>query len=219
MKIRQKISAGAVLVFAALFVGSASAATVSIDFSTLAQGSVANSDPNAVAGGITFAPATFLPTLDSNGIPIPGSEHWQVDTSSSAVTVESTIAQGWGTPPSGTPNALDARLSPVLLRSNGSSISGLSFLLPNSTFGDAPPSQILFLGSGGSVLGLFNFTEGVPNASNSFVAPAGAPVTDVLLASGTMYRDLSVSTVPLPAAAWLLVSGLGLLGLRRRKEA
>ena len=44
-------------------------------------------------------------------------------------------------------------------------------------------------------------------------------VADPAFGSGLYSLNLSYAPVPLPAAAWLLMSGLGLFGLRRRQES
>jgi hypothetical protein len=209
----------ALLVLAVAFLRPAAASTVTLGFGSVSAGSAANNDPAAIAAGITFDGGLYDYSYDSNGLPIPGTLHWQIDALAPAITIESTTALGWGTPSSGTANALDARFSPVLMHLAGpSTVNSLSFTLPNSTLGTLGASQILFLGAGGSVLSLFNYAQGSPNATFT-MSTAISGVTDILFASGTLYRNITLdaSPVPLPAALPLLLSGLGLLGVRGRR--
>ena len=190
----------------------------SINFDSLAAGMNADSDPVAIGLGITFNNAAWLPDLDSDGLEIPGSEHWQADSSwPGPVTVENTLLNGWGTAPSGQ-NALDARWSPILLQFAAAVDIGIfSVMLPDSAFGNLFESDILFLDAAGNTLYDLAYFQGQPLAAVSL--PTTVPgVKNILLASGTFYDNMSVTAVPEPGALWLLITALaGGAGLRRRE--
>jgi hypothetical protein len=187
-----------------------------INFDSLAEGADANLDANAIALGITFNNAIYLPTLDVDGIAIPGTEHWQIDTG--LVTAENTSAQGYGVAPSGQ-NALDARWSPILMDfATAMDIGSFSFTLPNSTYGNLPASDILFLDAAGNTLFDLAYFQGNPLANVSLPTSV-LGVKDILLASGTFYDNINVTAVPVPGAIWLFGSALmGFMGVSRRNK-
>jgi hypothetical protein len=188
-----------------------------IDFDGLATGANANLDLSAIALGITFNNAIFLPNLDADGIAIDGSEHWQIDTG--LVTAENTSAQGWGVAPSGQ-HALDGRWSPVLMNfAKAMDIGSFSFTLPNSTYGNAGPTDILFLDASGNMLYDLVYSQyNNPLATVSLLTPV-LGVKDVLFASGTFYDNINVTAVPVPGALGLFASALmGFLGFSRRNK-
>ncbi|MEI6067449.1 MAG: hypothetical protein WCP96_08930 [Methylococcaceae bacterium] len=191
-----------------------------INFDRLAAGANANLDLSANALGITFNNAAFLPTLDGDGIAIVGSEHWQID-NTHPVTAENTFAQGWGVSPSGQ-NALDARAQPVLMGfASAMDIGSFSFTLPNSTYGNTSPTDILFLDASGNTLYDLVYSQyNNPLAIVSLLTPV-LGVKDIVLASGTFYDDINVAAVPVPGAVWLFGSALmGFMGfLRLNKKA
>ena len=190
-----------------------------INFDSINAGSDANTDPVAVAMGLTFNNAAFLPNLDADGIAIPGSEHWQIDTTSGLTTAENTSLQAWGTAPSGT-NALDARWSPILLSfASATDLGGFSFQLPNSTYGNPPPNDVLFLNASGTTLYDLAYNQGVALSTVSLPTTLSG-VSQILLPSGTFYDNVNVAAVPVPGAIWLFGTAImGFLGLRRNKKA
>jgi hypothetical protein len=190
-----------------------------INFDGIAAGANANSDAVAQAMGITFHNAAWLPNQDSYGVDIVGSEHWQIDTTvADLVTAENTSVQGWGVAPSAQ-NALDARWSPILMDfTTAMDIGSFSFTLPNSTYGNPPPSDILFLDVAGNTLYDLKYAQGNPLANVSLPASV-LGVKDIVLASGTFYDNISVAAVPVPGAVWLFGSALmGFMGVSRRNK-
>lgn len=59
-----------------------------------------------------------------------------------------------------------------------------------------------------------------PNATNPMVSLAGQTVTDDLIAAGGGGANVAAAPIPVPAAVWFMLSGLGaLLGFGRKKSA
>lgn len=79
-------------------------------------------------------------------------------------------------------------------------------------------------GSVGSALGFYSFRRSAIGAGDPFIATqyansAGAVASWLLGADGTLTFSSLPTTVPLPAAAWLLLSGLASLGVISRRKA
>ena len=99
-------------------------------------------------------------------------------------------------------------------------LTGFSVAMDNSSYGFPANVNLLFLDTNGQTVqpsGSFqqNITTGF---GVTFLAPA--TVSAVLLPSGKFYDNITVTAVPVPAAAWLLGSGLlGFVGVARRSKA
>lgn len=78
-------------------------------------------------------------------------------------------------------------------------------------------------GNVGSVLGFYSFRRSAIGAGDPFIATqyanAGGAATWLLSADGTLTYNLEASPVPLPAAVWLLLSGLAGVGVVGRRKA
>lgn len=208
----------------ALLAGLAAAQAAQADtlnFDTIAAGADANTDPVAASLGITFKNAALVLNQDADGIDIPGTEHWAQDPSAVGVpvTVENVALQGYGAAPSGL-NALDARWSPIELSfASAQDLVNFSFTLPDSTLGNLSPDVIHFVDSNGlSIPGSdFGFQEGARLHTYTMSSRVQG-VSGIVFASGTLYDNISITTVPVPGAVWLFGSAiLGFLGLGRRK--
>ena len=198
-----------------------------LHFDGISAGAAANSDPTALTHGISFDNAYYGapvdangdPVLDGNGDPIT-TEAWRIDpTVSDPVTVEDTGVQAWESAPS-SPNALDARQSPILLHFTGPvTLAGFSFTLPDSSFGTLGGSVVDFLDAAGQILGSLSFNEGNPLSTVSLSGGPILGIKDVALASGTFYDNINISVVPAPATLSLILAGLpGLLGFYSRRK-
>ncbi len=197
----------------------ASAAAYTIDFNGVASGSNANSDATAITNGVTFASGVYADVVDGNFNVI--GQHWipyslATDGVDPAIFARSPSSISWGTGS----NALDARFDQVLVQfANPSQLTGFSFNLDNSSFGNLQASNILFLDADGKTIFTSNgfFQNTTSNFSVSFASPL--TVSAVLLPSGKLYDDVSVAAVPEPETYAMMLGGLGLLGFmaRRRK--
>jgi hypothetical protein len=158
----------------------------------------------------------YAPLLDIDGDPIPGSEHWSIDTGAGSVPVIDPSTVGFGVAPS-PGNALDARDGAVLLVfSTPFTIGGFTATLDNSTLGDLDPAStaIKFYDENNVLL----FTAAVDQSVPGYTVDVGAvgDVKTILLPATAFYDNVTV--VPEPGSIALLVTGLGVLaGIRRRR--
>ncbi len=190
--------------------------TLSFDFDSVAAGSNANVFATPT---LSFHNAVFAPQQDLDGIDIPGTERWVVDTATDAyapITVDSTVDWGFGVAPSGT-NALNAYSGPVLLQFDQPyTLTAFAATLDNSTLGDLGMSHVWFV-SATATLDQLAFDATVPGLTLSKSNVAG--VTGIVLQGGGFYDNVSVSFAAIPEpstyAFFAGVGGLGLVVFRR----
>ena len=213
---------------AALCTSSFAASAYTINFDNIASGANANSDAVALANGVSFASAYLADTLDANFNVI--GQHWTpysladltnpVDPS---IFAQNSANLGWGTAPSGT-NALDGRFDQVMVQfANPTQLSSFSFDLDKSSYGNLQATNVVFLDNNGNTVFTSNsfFQPTTTNFSQSFAS--GLTVSSVLLTSGKLYDNMSitVAAVPEPDTYAMMLMGMGLIGfmVRRRKNS
>ena len=143
--------------------------------------------------GTTFAFAIYAPLVDSLGSDIPGTDRWQIDTGSGAVTVEKPA--DYGRSATGE-TSLNALFQPVfVLFPASSTITAFSGKLETSTIsGNVNPVQsILFFNAQDQQVGSLPVDLSVANGTFSATGLLG--VTKVLLPAGKFYRQLGSTTV------------------------
>ena len=204
-----------VLPLLALACASARAVTTTVDFDGLNAGAIANTDPNVT--GFTFNYGTLDQDLDSFGVPIPGTDHWVIDSGSGSATVADTVASFFGPAPTGT-IALDASPQTVLLNFSGPvDLNSFQMTLDSTTFGfDGFNAE--FYGPSNNLVASVPVLQSTPG----YVVSAGplAGVSYVVIPSGAMYDHfvLDFSPVPEPSAMVLMLGALAPL-VRRRRQA
>lgn len=203
------------LVVAGFALGSAAANAATIDFDDLTSGADANTDATAAANGISFSGAELVQDVNADGDPL-GTFTWTA--TSDPVFAVNSAAAGWGTAPSAS-NALDARFNAVMISLSSPGSIFFSATLDNSTLngGNFTPGEndILFLDSSSSIIYRLFADQLAPG----YVASASVNgVSRIVLASGALYDNVTVSSVPLPAGVWLLLSGMGGLAVRSRRR-
>jgi hypothetical protein len=164
---------------------------------------------------LTIGFGQFVPTLDSFGDPIPGSDHWEIDPLGGDVPVIDPSTVGYGTAPS-PGKALDARDGPVLLVFDTPlAFDSFSAALDNSTFGNLSGTDVQFFDVSNSLL----FSAPVDQSTPGFVVNVGAigAVKSVLLPPTAFYDDITFAAVPEPSLAALLGLSVPFFAMRRRR--
>jgi hypothetical protein len=191
------------------------------DFDNVVSGSNANLTITAGAPVSGFASGQFIPREDEWGDPIPGSEYWTAyPAGEERINVADAAPFGRGSS-----NKLNALFDQVLVQlAQPTTLTGFSFTLDNSTYGNLGTQYLLFLDAAGAVIAQQGFEQ---NQNGVTVGYAGllSNVSAVLLPAGKMYDDLNlsvagVSAVPLPLPMVLLPAGAFVMGWvsRRRKQ-
>jgi hypothetical protein len=200
----------------------ASAADYTINFDGIASGSNASNDLVALANGVSFASGHLVDTVDADWNVI--GQHWAAysladDGVDPAIFAQNSANMGWGTAPSGA-NALDARFDQVLVQfSNPTQLTGFSFDLDHSSYGNLQAVNVLFLDeNGNTLLSTMDFYQSSTTSFSQNFSSA-LTVSAVLLPSGKLYDNLSVATVPEPESYAMLLAGLGLMGFTARRKA
>ncbi|WP_428423406.1 hypothetical protein [Methylibium sp.] len=192
--------------------------TYSFNFDAVASGTNANHAIGGAFPAVSFAYGQYVPRLDTFGDPIPGSDHWEAyEAPDDRVNVVDAAPYGRGTT-----NKLDGLTGPVLLKFSAPvTLSAFSMKLDDSTFGNLGTQYLLFLDAAGDVLGQYGFTQYGQAGTTVSYAGVIANASAVLLPSGKLYDDLSVSAVPLPLPLALFPAGAFIFGVvsRRRKSA
>ncbi|MFT3830758.1 MAG: hypothetical protein QM691_13730 [Opitutaceae bacterium] len=184
----------------------------SFDFDSVPAGSSASALDSAA---LSFHNATTAFLQDGDGLNLPGTEHWVIDTATDSwapVTIDNPLDWGFGTAPSGA-NALNAVFGPVFLKFDQPyTLKNFSVTLDNSPLGDLGTSAIWFVSANG-LLGQLDFDATVPGAIAARSADLDG-VSGIVLQGGGFYDNLtfSVAAVPEPST-YALWGGLGCLGL------
>lgn len=190
------------------------------------DGAPSGTDANTFAkDGIGFYSGILAPNLDINGDPIPGSDHWQIDSSAPAVTVDDPLGFGRGVAPSPA-NALNGLFQPTLIKLGGSNmrVTDFSVTLDNDTFGD----NGLLPGHSDIAVGFYDlagkllFSIPLDQTTPGFKGSLGNwvdGVDSIVLPGGAFYDDLTLTAVP-EVSTFLPVGAVvgGMLLARRRRQ-
>ena len=223
----KSLISASVLALALTGAGAAQADYVyTMNFDSLKAGDNANLDPTAIANGVHFASGQLAADLDQDGLPIydpfgnfvAGATHYEA-IPGLALTVDSPSAYGHGQT-SSNPLALNALYDQVLINFAAPvKMTGFSFTLDNSSYGDLFPTAVEFLDAKGKTLFLSqSFTGAGTTTFSAQFAPT--EIAAVLLPSTTkFYDDITVSAVPEPTSLSMLLGGLALLGVAARRRS
>lgn len=203
----------------AILATSSQAQSTRIEFDSLASGDPANL---AAPSFLQFNEGTFSPDYDADGDVIPGSERWRILDGAAPIVVRDPQSYDRGIAPSGT-LALDSVFQPTLINfTSRQLLTEFSVTLDNDSYGD-PNAVIQFFSAGAdgnSLLASIPVDQTVPG----FTAKLDRSLSDVdtiVLPSGALYDNVSLSVVPEPGKQALALVGAGALGiaLLRRKGA
>lgn len=165
---------------------------------------------------LTIGYGEVVLSVDEFGDEIPGSEHWQL-IAGDFVPVNNPADVGYGAAPSGL-KALDARSGAVLfVFEDPWDISGFSFSLDNSTFGDLFDTKIEFYDANNTLLYSQSFDQTVPGLQVNISGQTLAGVKTIVL-PGNAYYD-NIQAVPEPSTWALLAGGAAFLLYRLRRRA
>lgn len=201
----------------------ASAAQYTINFDLLPSGANANLDQVAINNGVTFASGHLVDTLDADFNVI--GQHWAaysmaVDNTDPSIFAQNSVDLGRGAAPSGA-NTLDGRFDQVLVQfSNPTQLNSFSFNLDSTSYGNPQATNVLFLDKDGNTIFTSNdYFQASTTSFNQSFAPA-LTVSAVLLTSGKLYDNFTISAMPVPESDTyaMMLAGLGLMGLVSRRR-
>lgn len=203
-----------ILAFAVTAATAHAVAPFALNFDTLPSGTQANLFAPI---GLDIQFGVYGPSLDGFGDPIPGTDHWIIDTTAPTVLVEDPSSYVYGSAPSPT-NALNAKEQTVLfLFDTPFDVTHFATVLDNSTLGALGPQNIEFYDASDTLLYSLPTNQSIPGFTVSYDGLITG-VSKVVLPGSAFYDNVSV--VPEPSAAASLLGGLGLLlGWHRRRRA
>ncbi len=187
------------------------ASTVVLDFETAAASGV---DVNStLPSGVTIKPVVYTEQLDGFGDGT-GVFAWATDSG----IIQAVNSSVYGSALTVTGNyAADLVFGPAWIQF-ASPLSLDTFSLTSGGLGGGIPVDAIFLDSLGAELGRLSFDQSFVGLSTKNLG--GALVSSVVLPSGTLYDNISYSTlaVPEPSRALLLMLGVAGAGMQRRRR-
>lgn len=161
--------------------------------------------------GLTIGYGQYVPTLDGFGDPIPGSDHWELDSTAGPVPVINPSIVNWGTAPSPS-KALDVRDGAVLAVFNTPfSLAYFSTALDTSTFGNLGNSPIQFFDADNNLLSSINVDQTVPGFVGS---GTNLGLVKTILLPPTAFYD-NLTAVPEPGTLFFGLVAMAAAGGRR----